>query len=87
VVSSGDTVFEKKPLPVPVTVPPPSLSWIVQLPVAVTVPEMATLAPLQIVAGLLVMLALGPDMTVTVAVPVKLATPAEQTSLSSEEIV
>jgi hypothetical protein len=59
VVETGETDFEKLPEPVPVTVPPLLFNTSVHAPVAVTVPAIVVLLPLQMVTDPLVIEALG----------------------------
>ena len=69
-VDDGLTGWLHVPLPVPET-DPPLLNVSVHAPLAVMVPLMLVLSPLQMVTLLLVIAATGRGFTVTVAVPIK----------------
>lgn len=67
VVVEGLTLFEKLPLPVPVTVPPPLLRVSVHAPDAVTVPVIFVLPPSHIAMPGLVIFAVGRVLIVNAA--------------------
>ena len=82
----GVTFALQVPLPVPVAVVP-SISVSVHAPVAVIVPDIVVLAPLQIEVGALVIAATGNAFTVTDSDPVRPVDIAEQLASVSVLIV
>ena len=83
----GVTVLLQVPLPVPVTVPPPLLKVKVQAPVAVMLPDIGTLTPLQVVVSDPTKVATALVLTITCCEPVRFAATDEQFASTKDAIV